>query len=402
MGMGFPSLFCDEIIIFAMLHRGVRIEDAYDYCLVGCVEPSVQGKWGGRYGAGLTNLTKILEVALHGGKDPRSGLCLCPDEHDLSGFENLDEVVEAYRRQIKFYTRHRIIRDNIQDLAWLALAPTPFLDSLVEDCIGRGKGQKQGGAVYDYTGGETGNIANVANSLAAIKKLVFEEKKLTGRELLDLIDSDYGGPDGEIVRQLIVNSVPKYGNDDDYVDRLAKDAFRIYMVEPPKYKNTRYGKGPIGCRFHASTASISANVPFGLVTGAMPNGRKAAESLADVTSPFRGTDLHGPTAAVKSVSKLDNYLLSGGTIFNVKLSPALLKDERGLHRLVDLVRAYFDLGGMEIQFNVISRETLLEAQKKPEEYKDLIVRVAGYSAYFVVQDPRVQEDIIARTEHQKI
>lgn len=402
MGMGFPSLFCDEIIIKAMLNRGVDIEDAYNYCLVGCVEPSVQGKWGGRYGAGLTNLSKLLEVTLHGGRDPRSGLHLCPDEHDLSNFETFDEVMDAYQKQIRFYTRHRIIRDNIQDMAWRDLTPTPFLDSLVEDCIGRGKGQKDGGAIYDYTGGETGNIANVANSLAAIKKLVLEEGRITGKQLLDAIDSNFEGPDGESLRQMVINHAPKYGNDDDYVDLIAKRAFRIYLTEPPKYRNTRYGCGPIGGRFHPSTASISANVPFGLATGATPDGRKAWEPLADVTSPFRGTDLHGPTAAVKSVSKLDNYLLSGGTILNVKFSPAMLKDERGLQRLVELVRAYFDLGGMEIQFNVISREILRKAQQKPEEYRDLIVRVAGYSAYFVVQDPRVQEDIIARTEHEKM
>jgi formate C-acetyltransferase len=402
LGQGFPSFFNDEIIIMSMLNRGVKLEDTYDYCLVGCVEPSVQGKWGGRYGAGLTNLTKILEVALHGGRDPRSGLELCLDNRDLSGFENYKQVMEAYEKQVKFFTYHRIIRDNVQDIVWGELTPTPYLDSFISDCIARGKGQKEGGAIYDYTGGETGNIANVANSLAVIKKLVFEEKRITGKKLLEAIDNNFNGLEGEKIQQLCVNHVPKYGNDNDYVDEIAKDAFRIYLNEPPKYKNTRFGKGPIGCKFHPSTASISANVPFGLVTGATPDGRNAWKPLADVTSPFRGTDTSGPTAAVISVSKLDNTLLSGGQILNIKITPHLLRSEKGLSSLVDLVRGYFDLGGMEIQFNVISREILLEAQKKPEEYKDLIVRVAGYSAYFVVQDPLVQEDIIARTEHQRI
>jgi formate C-acetyltransferase len=287
-------------------------------------------------------------------------------------------------------------------MVWGELTPTPFMDSLVQDCIKRGKGQKDGGAIYDFTGGETGNIANVANSLAAVKKLVFEEKRLTGRQLLDAIDSNYEGKEGETVRQLVMNHAPKFGNDDEYVDELARDAFRIFLDESPKYRNTRFGKGPIGGTFHPSTASISANVPFGFIVGATPDGRKAWQPVADVLSPFRGTDSHGPTAAIKSVSKLDNYLLSGGAIYNVKFSPALLRDDDGLKSLIDLFRVYFDLGGMEIQFNVISRETLLEAQRKPEEYKDLIVRVAGYSAYFVVQDPRVQEDIIARTEFEEI
>ncbi len=402
LGMGFPSLFNDEIIVLSMVNRGAALQDALDYCLVGCVEPSVQGKYGGRYGAGLTNLTKILEVALHGGKDPSSGNTLLPLDKDLSTFSTFDEVFDAYRQQIQFFAKHRIIRDNIQDFVWEDLAPTPFLDSMVQDCIKRGKGQKEGGAIYDFTGGETGNIANVANSLAVIKKLVFEEGKLSGKELLEAMDSDFAGPEGEKIRQIVINQAPKFGNDDDYVDLLAKKAFRTYLEEPPKYKNTRYGKGPIGGTFHPSTASISANVPFGLVVGATPDGRHAWQPVSDVLSPFRGTDTHGPTSAIKSVAKLDNYLLSGGAIYNLKFSPALLNNEVALRRLTDLIRVYFDLGGMEVQFNVVSKDTLLDAQKKPDDYKDLIVRVAGYSAYFVVQDKRVQDDIIARTEHTAI
>jgi pyruvate formate-lyase/glycerol dehydratase family glycyl radical enzyme len=402
LGMGFPSLFNDEVIVLSMVNRGVDLSDALDYCLVGCVEPSTQGKFGGRYGAGLTNLTKIFDVAVHGGKDPRTGLRLRPETKDLSTFASFDEVKAAYKNQVQFFVRHRIIRDNIQDMVWEELAPTPFLDSMVLDCIGRGKGQKEGGAIYDFTGGETGNIANVANSMAVIRKLVFEEKRLTGEQLLKAVDSDFSGKEGERVRQLVINTVPKYGNDDDYVDEIAREAFAIYLHEEPKYMNTRLHRGPIGCCFHPSTASISANVPFGLNVGATPDGRKAWSPVADVLSPYRGTDETGPTAAVRSVAKLDNYLLSGGAIYNIKFSPALLQTDDALKRMTDLVRVYFDLGGMEIQFNVIARETLLEAQQKPQEHKDLIVRVAGYSAYFVVQDRRVQDDIIARTEHKAI
>ena len=398
-GTGFPAMFNDEIIIPALLNRGVAVDDAYNYCLVGCVEPSIQGKWGGRYGASLVNLTKMLELALYNGKDPRTGIQLCPGKGDLSTFNSFEEVVNAYRNQVTFYTRQRIIRDNCQDLAWEKLTPTPFLSSLVKDCIRRGKDLKEGGAIYDYTGGQTGNIANVANSLAAIKKLVFGKGVISGDQLKQALESNFEGKDGERIRQLLINKAPKYGNDDDYADSIAKETFKMYLTLPPKYKNTRFGRGPLGCRFHPSTASVAANVPFGLVTGATPDGRKAWTPLADVESPFRGTDVNGPTAVIKSVAKLDHILLSGGAILNLKFSPNQFNGEDKLMNLVALIRAYFDLKGMEMQFNVVSVETLRDAQSHPEKYTDLLVRVAGYSAYFVTLDPAVQEDIIARTEH---
>jgi len=400
LGTGFPAMFNDEIIIPALLNRGVAIEDAYDYCLVGCVEPSVQGKWGGRYGASQVNLTKMLELALHQGRDLRTGIQLYPGKGDLSTFNNFDEIMQAYRDQVTFYTRQRIIRDNIQDLAWEELTPTPLLSSLVKDCIERGKDVKEGGAIYDYTGGQTGNIANVANSLAAIKKLVFEDKLISGQQLKRSLETNFEGVQGEKIRQLLINKAPKYGNDDAYVDSIAKKAFRIYLTEPSKYKNTRFGRGPLGCRFHPSTASVAANVPFGLVTGATPDGRKAWTPLADVESPFRGTDTGGPTAVIKSAAKLDHILLSGGAILNLKFSPGQFNNQSSLMNLVALIRTYFDLKGMEIQFNVVSVAALKDAQRDPERYSDLLVRVAGYSAYFVTLDPAVQEDIIARTEHR--
>jgi len=400
LGTGFPAMFNDEIIIPAMLNRGVAIDDAYNYCLVGCVEPSVQGKWGGRYGASLVNLTKMLEPALYNGRDPRTGIQLHPGRGDLSTFKDFDEVMQAYKDQVIFYTRQRIIRDNVQDLAWEKLTPTPLLSSLVRDCIKRGKDIKEGGAIYDYTGGQTGNIANVANSLAAIKKLVFEDKLISGEQLKRALESNFEGKEGEKIRQVLINKAPKYGNDDDYVDGIAKEAFRIYLTQPPKYKNTRFGRGPIGCRFHPSTASVAANIPFGLVTGATPDGRKAWTPLADVESPFRGTDTNGPTAVIKSAAKLDHMLLSGGAILNLKFSPGQFDNEDKLMNLVALIKTYFDLKGMELQFNVVSVGTLRDAQRDPERYSDLLVRVAGYSAYFVTLDPTVQEDIIARTEHK--
>ncbi len=401
-GLGMPSLFNDEVIIPAMINRGVTVEDARNYCLVGCVEPSVQGKWGGRYGACLFNLHKCLELALYNGKDPRTDIQLHPGKGDLSTFTSYQELFEAYEDQVKYYVRQHVIRDNIQDLVWERYLPIPLISCLVSDCMERGKEIKEGGAVYDYTGGQTGGIANVANSLAAIKKLVFEEKKITGAELKKHLENNFEGIEGEKVRQMLINKAPKYGNDDQYVDSIAQEAFSVLLKEVSKYRNTRYGRGPIGGSFHNSTASVAANVPWGLTIGATPDGRKAFSPLADTESPTHFTDLNGPTAVVLSASRLEHILESGGAILNLKFSPIVFENETNLEKLIDLIRTYFDLDGMELQINVISAQKLRDAQQNPERYKDLLIRVAGYSAYFVDLDPLIQNDIIERTENMLV
>lgn len=321
-GGGMPALFNDDIIIPSMLNRGVAVEDARDYTMIGCVEPTVQGKWGGRFGACFFNMAKALELALNDGKDPRTGIQLHEGSGDLSTFESFDEIMEAYKDQVEFFARQQSIKDNVQDMAWEALIPTPLLSSLTSDCLARGKEIKKGGAIYDFTGGQTGAIANVANSLAAIKKLVFEDKVLTGAELKQAIDTNFEGLEGEKIRQMLISKVPKYGNDDDYVDQIAKEAFSIFLVQGPRYKNTRWGRGPIGCTWHPSTASVSANVPMGSVVGALPDGRKAGVPLADVESAWHGTDMKGPTAMVKSASKLDHIYMSGGSLLNLRIHPS--------------------------------------------------------------------------------
>jgi pyruvate formate-lyase/glycerol dehydratase family glycyl radical enzyme len=401
-GGGMPAFFNDDIIIPSLLLRGVRKEDAYNYCLVGCVEPSVAGKWGGRYGASNLNLTKCLELALNGGTDPRTGIHLHGDGRTLEDFRTFRELMDAFKDQVSYYIRLYTRKDNIQDLVWEQMLPTPFVSGLVNDCIERGKEIKKGGAVYDFSGGQTGNIANVANSLAAIKKLVFELGLISREELRAALDSNFEGPRGEEVRQLLITRAPKYGNDDDYVDGIAKEAFTHYMVELSSRRNTRYGRGPIGGTFHPSTASVAYNVPAGGIIGATPDGRKAGEALADVESPFRGTEMNGPTAVVKSVSKLEHIWESGGSILNLKFNPSIFNDPKQLDNLIALIRAYFELKGMEVQILIISAEKLKAAQKNPDKYRDLLVRVAGYSTYFVALDPQVQNDIIARTEHQAL
>ena len=321
-GGGMPALFNDDIIVPSMLNRGVSVEDARDYTMIGCVEPTVQGKWGGRFGACFFNMAKALELALNNGRDPRTGIQLHEGSGDLATFESFDEVMEAYREQVEFYARQQSIKDNVQDMAWEELIPTPLLSSLTSDCLARGKEIKKGGAIYDFTGGQTGAIANAANSLAAIKKLVFEDKLLTGAELKQALDTNFEGLEGEKIRQMLITKVPKYGNDDDYVDEIAREAFSTFLVQGQQYKTTRWGRGPIGCTWHPSTASVSANVPMGSVVGALPDGRKAGVPLADVESAWHGTDLKGPTAMVKSASKLEHIYMSGGSLLNLRIHPS--------------------------------------------------------------------------------
>ena len=401
-GGGMPAFFNDDIIIPSLLLRGVSKEDAYNYCMIGCVEQSVAGKWGGRYGASNFNLTKCLELALNGGKDPRTGILLHGNGRRLKDFNNFNEIMDAYKDQVSYYIDLYTTKDNIQDYVWEEMLPTPFVSGLVDDCIERGKEIKKGGAVYDFSGGQTGNIANVANSFAAVKKLVFEEGLITKEALQNALDTNFEEPGGEEIRQLLINRAPKYGNDDDYVDSIAREAFSHYMTELAKHKNTRYGRGPIGCTFHPSTASVAYNVPAGTIIGGTPDGRKKGEALADVESPARGTEMNGPTAVIKSVSKLEHIMESGGSILNLKFNPSMFNDPKQLDNLIALIRAYFELSGMEIQILIVSAEKLKSAQKQPEKYKDLLVRVAGYSTYFVALDPQIQNDIIARTEHQDL
>ena len=399
-GGGMPAFFNDEIIIPSLLLRGVQKEDAFNYCMVGCVEPSVAGKWGGRYGASLFNLTKCLELALNGGKDPRTGIMLHGNGKTLKEFSRYREIFDAFKDQLSHYIKLYTIMDNIQDLVWETMLPTPFVSGLVSDCIERGKEIKKGGAVYDFSGGQAGNIANVANSPAAIKKLVFEEKVIGKEELHEALETNFECQRGEEIRQILITRAPKYGNDDDYVDSIAKEAFTHYLKEVGKHRNTRHGRGPIGGTFHPSTASIAYNIPAGAITGSTPDGRKAGEPLADVESPFRGTELNGPTAVVKSASKLEHILESGGSILNLKFNPSIFNNSKQLDNLIALITGFFELKGMEVQILIIPAEKLKAAQKSPEKYKDLLVRVAGYSTFFVALDPEVQNDIIARTEHQ--
>lgn len=399
LGFGMPAMKNDEIIIPALLEKGVKPEDAYDYAIVGCVEAAVPGKWGYRNtGMSFLNLLKVLELAYNDGRDPNTGVCLHPGRGNLLTFRSFDELYDAFLDQLRFYTRAHVVMDTTADLALEELVPDAFCSALVDDCIARGLTIKEGGSVYDVVSGLQSGLANVANALMALKKLVFEDKELTSQQVMEALATNFAGVEGERIRQRLL-SAPKYGNDLDEVDGLATRVLSDYLEDIKAYRTTRYGRGPIGCTYAGSTSNISANVPLGQPVCATPDGRKAGEPIAEGVSPVHGTDTRGPTAVMHSVAKLPTIKMIA-QLLNLRLSPGSLRTDEGLQRLVQLLRGFQVLKGWHVQFNTVSTETLLAAQKNPEQYRDLVVRVAGYSALFVTLDKATQDDIINRTMHQ--
>lgn len=438
LGLGMPAYYSDEVIIPALISRDISLEDARDYGIIGCVEPQVGGKTEGWHDAAFFNIPKVFEITMNNGYVGGKKVGL--QTGTVEDFKEYQQLEDAFRSQMEYFVKLLINADNSVDLSHKERAPLPFLSSMVDNCIVEGKSLQEGGAKYNFTGPQGVGIANAGDSLMAIKKVVFEEGKLSLSELKNVLDSNFGksttvpsapaaidmntidlnnltsdnlveilkgliakevkqvtpststSTDGEYVRQLLINGAPKFGNDIDEVDYLVRKVALIYCEEVQKYKNPRGGS------FQPGLYPVSANVPFGLDTKASADGRYAGEPLADGVSPTSGRDQNGPTAAMNSVAKLDHHIASNGTLLNQKFHPSALSGEEGLRNLSALVRGYFEQKGMHVQFNVISRETLLDAQNNPEKYKNLVVRVAGYSAHFVSLDKTIQEDIIARTE----
>ena len=430
-GTGMPAYYNDDVVIPALLNRGLSLEDARDYGIIGCVEPQKGGKTDGWHDSGFFNLAKVLEITLHNGKadDVQVG----PKTGEFTSFSSIDEVIAAYRKQMEYFVSLLVNADNCVDAAHAHRAPLPFLSCMVDDCIRRGKSVMNGGAHYNFTGPQGVGVANVGDSLEALDKLVYREKVISLNDLMDALDSDYGVGqpfgeawltmkvynelyrqglinkdkmahinnfytgrynNGEYIRQMLLNRAPKYGNDLDEVDQYAKEAALIYCREVEKYKNPRGGN------FQPGLYPASINVAMGKVTGATPDGRKSGMPLADGVSPSAGADRLGPTAVMNSVAKLDHFIASNGTLLNQKFHPSVLQGENGYRNLMNLIRGYFQQFGMHVQFNVVSRETLIDAQKNPEKYKSLVVRVAGYSAQFITLDKSIQDDIINRTEQE--
>ena len=435
-GIGLPAYYNDEVIIPALMSRGVALEDARNYNIIGCVEPQVSGKTNGWHDAAFYNMCRPLELVFSRGMD--CGEQIGPKTPDVESMKTFEEFVDAYKTQMDYFIRLMVNADNAIDQAHAERMPLPFLASMVDDCIKRGKTCEQGGSVYNFTGPQGFGIANVADSLFAIKKLVFEEKKVSMAEYKKALMFNYGQEvsplivaqiAGQVARQMaekglqptsdavskvtqniireavttedkkkfeqllsMIEEVDKFGNDEEEVDLLAREAAYTYTKPLLLYRNPRGGM------FHAGLYPVSANVPLGAQTGATPDGRLAGVPVADGVSPSAGKDINGPTAAANSVSKLDHGIASNGTLYNQKFHPSALSGEKGLDNFVNMIRSYFDRKGSHVQFNVVSRDTLLDAQKHPENYKHLVVRVAGYSALFTTLSKSLQDDIIRRTE----
>lgn len=402
-GFGMPAFNNDEIVIPEFIKLGVEPEDAYQYAAIGCIETAVGGKWGYRCtGMSFINFARVMLAALEGGRDATSGQVFLPQPEALSAgnFEHFDRVLAAWDRQIRYYARKSIEIEYVVDTILEENAHDILCSALVDDCIERAKSVKQGGAKYDWVSGLQVGIANLGNSLAAVKKLVFEQGVIGQKALAQALASDFDGLTNEQLRQRLINGAPKYGNDDDQVDMLLARAYETYIDELKKYHNPRYGRGPIGGNYYAGTSSISANVPFGAQTMATPDGRKAKTPLAEGASPSSGTDHLGPTAVIGSVAKLPTGSILGGVLLNQKLNPATLDNDADRQKLMLLLRTFFEEHkGWHIQYNIVSRDTLLAAKAHPEDHRDLVVRVAGYSAFFTALSPDTQDDIIARTEH---
>jgi len=453
LGLGVPAMYNDEVIIPALCNRGVSLADARSYCIIGCVEPQCPHKTEGWHDAAFFNIAKVLEITLNNGKvgDKQLG----PQTGDMTSFHSVDDIFAAYKKQMEYFVYHLAEADNCVDFAHAERAPLPFLSALVDDCIGRGKSVQEGGAIYNFTGPQAFGVADSGDSICAIKKHVFENKEVTMEQLKEALANNFGygctagapaaapaddeakiyeavkrilsnngsiniaelqaqlstgtcgwesgrpnytagnpAPSNEQFAQIkrIMENTPWFGNDDDEVDMLARKCGQIYSYEVEKYKNPRGGQFQAGCY------PVSANVLFGKDVLALPDGRLAHAPLADGVSPRQGKDTNGPTAAAMSVAKLDHENYSNGTLYNQKFLPSALAGDEGLKRFAAMVRTYFDHKGMHVQFNVIDKETLLEAQRHPEAHKDLVVRVAGYSAQFTVLAKEVQDDIISRTE----
>lgn len=400
LGFGMPALNNDEIIIPSFMDWQVKEEDAYNYSAIGCVETAVPGKWGYRCtGMSYINFPRMLLCTMNNGVDLTSNKRFTKGYGYFTEMESYEELLKAWDKTIREITRYSVIVENVIDKASERDVLDILCSALTDDCIARGKTIKEGGAVYDFISGLQVGIANMADCLAAIKKLVYEEKKITRQELWNAILDDFSSPENKKIQEMLIREAPKYGNDDDYVDQLIVEAYDSYIEEIEKYPNTRYNRGPIGGIRYAGTSSISANVGQGMSTMATPDGRNAFEPLAEGCSPAHNSDKNGPTAVFKSVSKLRTNKITGGVLLNQKMTPQMLSTEENRQKLELLIKTFFNrLHGYHVQYNIVSKETLIDAQKHPEKHKDLIVRVAGYSAFFNVLSKKTQDDIIGRTE----
>jgi len=391
-GYGYPAVFNADEVILEQIRTGKTLEDAREGGCSGCIETGAFGKEAYIL-TGYLNVPKILELALNNGVDPLSGQAVGLQTGDAADFKNFEDLYAAFVKQLNFVVDLKISTNNTIEHMYATDAPAPFLSVVIADCISNGKDYNNGGPRYNTSYIQCCGIGTVTDSFSAIKKHVFENKSISLNDLLSALDRNFSGQ--ETLRLRLLNKTPFYGNDDDEADiimqRVYADLFKAIDGKP----NTKGGT------YHLNMLSTTCHVYFGKVLGASANGRLAGLPISDGTSPSHGADRNGPTAVVKSLAKMDQAK-SGGTLLNQRFLPSVLKDQEGIEKLCHLIRTYFNLGGHHIQFNIVDSQTLRQAQKTPDDYRDLLVRVAGYSDYFVDLDADHQEEIIARTEHDII
>jgi pyruvate formate-lyase/glycerol dehydratase family glycyl radical enzyme len=388
-GFGQPSVFNSDLIVQELVRMGKSVADARDGGSSGCVEVGAFGKENYNL-TGYFNLPKVLELTLHNGLDPRTGRRLGPETGDPAAFETFEQLFAAYRRQLDHFVDIKVRGNSVVERLYAAYMPAPFLSLLIDDCIATGRDYHDGGARYNTTYIQGVGLGTMADALTALKVHIFDRGSLSFSELLAALEADFEGQ--ERTRQLLLNRTPRYGNDDDEADRVMRQVFEAYFEAVDGRPNTKGG------HYHINLLPTTCHVYFGSVCGATPDGRRAGTPLSEGISPVQGADRHGPTAVLRSAAKMD-HARTGGTLLNQKFTPQLLVDEAGLDQLVQLVRTYFRLDGHHVQFNVVDADTLRAAQQHPEQYRDLIVRVAGYSDYFCDLSQALQDEIIARTEH---
>lgn len=394
-GSGMPQFFNDKAVIPSMNELGIEEKDARDYAIVGCVELTTQGNNLGWSDAAMFNLNKVLELTLTGGKCLLTGQKLAPDYGDLTTYKTFKELETVFRRYLDEYMDQMVKACEEVEKAHIDLLPSPFLSSVMDECMKKGRDVTAGGAYYNFSGIQMIQVANLADSMAALKQLVFDEQKVDAGELLEALKNDFEGK--EVLRTMLLNKVPKYGNDVDWVDEMGVKWAEYFKKRLSQYTNYRRGK------YHTGMYTVSAHVPMGENVGATPDGRHAGQPLADGgMSPVYGRDIAGPTAVLKSVSKLDKSLTTNGGLLNMKFLPEFFQTEQGIDKFALFLRTFVDLEIPHIQFNVVSKEDLIAAKKNPEQYSTLTVRVAGYTAYFTELADELQNEIIARTSYADI
>ncbi|MGA2499583.1 MAG: pyruvate formate lyase family protein, partial [Tepidisphaeraceae bacterium] len=389
-GYGFPSIFNADAVVSEQLRQGKTVQDARAGGCSGCVETGAFGKEAYIL-TGYFNLPKILELTLHNGHDPRTGRQVGPKTGKPEEFASFDDLFAAFSSQVRHFVDVKMRGNQLIEQMYATMMPAPFLSLITDDCIAKGKDYNAGGARYNNSYIQFVGIGTLTDSLSAVRQLVLDDKQITLGELIGTLNDDFN--DAEPLRQRLLNRTHKYGNDDDYADEIMKRSFNLLFDTLDGRPNSKGGA------YRVEMLPTTCHVYFGAVTGALPDGRRAGLPVSEGISPVQGADRHGPTAVIRSAAKMD-HLRTGGTLLNMKFTPALLADEPSIDRLTSLVRSYFRMDGHHVQFNVVKADTLRQAQKNPESHRDMIVRVAGYSDYFCDLSAALQDEIIARTEHE--